>query len=131
MIEVVINYDPIQKTYKIYEPSTDSLMVSSNLTEALVTLNQFLLNSGLTDTDLLNSPDISYHLDSYTIRGIIEGNLKLVKRLNQAPSGFQLSGKKFSEDPSKPDGRRKTRGGGLGSATGFRNAYKKFGGSSF
>ena len=95
MIEVVINYDPTQKIFKIYEPSTDSLMVSSNLTEALVTLNQFLLDSGLTNTDLLNSPDISYHLDSYTIRGIIEGNLKLVKRLNQAPSGFQMSGKKF------------------------------------
>ena len=61
MIEVVINYDPTQKIFKIYEPSTDSLMVSSNLTEALVTLNQFLLDSGLTNTDLLNSPDISYH----------------------------------------------------------------------
>ena len=106
-------------------------MVSNNLTEALVTLNQFLLDSGLTNTDLLNSPDISYHLDSYTIRGIIEGNLKLVKRLNQAPSGFQMSGKKFNEDPSTSDKRKKTRSSGLGSATGFRNAYKKFGGSGF
>lgn len=129
MIEVAINYDPVQKIFKIYEPSTDSLMVSSNLTEALITLNQFLLDSGLTNTDLLNSPDISYHLDSYTIKGIIEGNLKLVKRLNQAPSGFQLSGKKFNEDSSAD--KRKSRRGSLGSASGFRSAYKKFGGSGF
>jgi hypothetical protein len=42
-----------------------------------------------------------------------------------------MSGKKFNEDPSNPDKKRKTRGSSLGSATGFRNAYKKFGGSGF
>ena len=46
MIEIVINYDESRKEYKIYEPSTDTLMVSSNLTEALTILNKFLLEIG-------------------------------------------------------------------------------------
>ena len=96
MIEIVINYDPQKQYFKIYEPSTDSLMVSANLAEALCILNKFLKDSGLSNEDILNSSNISYHIDSYTIRGIIEGNLKLIKRLNQAPSGFQTATQKHS-----------------------------------
>ena len=132
MVEVVINYDPDKHYFKIYEPTTDTLMASANLGEALIILNQFLQDSGLSKTDILKSPDISYHLDSHTMKEIIEGNLKLLQRLNQAPSGFQNSQQKFG---GKPDGgekkKEKKRGNALASATGFRSAYKKFGGNNF
>lgn len=133
MIEIVINFDPQKQYFKIYEPSSDSLMVSANLTEALCILNKFLLDSGMIKEDILKSPDISYHIDSYTMKGIIEGNLKLVKRLNQAPSGFQISSQRFNNTNSGQQGGEKRRksNSGLASATGFRSAYKKFGGNSF
>ena len=138
MVEVVIKFDKTKNNYAVYEPTTDSLMVASNLTEALVMLNNFLQTSGMSKVDLLDCPDISYHVDSATMRAIIEGNMKLIKRLNTAPSGFMLSGQKFgsgnnnnnsnqqSNTPSK--GKQKT-GGGFASATGFRSSYRKFGGS--
>ncbi len=122
MIEIVINYDPESKNYKIYEPSTDSLMVSRNLTEALIVLNSFIKDSGLSDKDLLDNPEISYHLDSTTMRGIVEGNLKLMKRLFQAPSSLQSNVGQEKE---------KKRRGQFSSATGFKKAYKKFGGTNF
>ena len=136
MIEVVIRYDPTRQAYAVYEPTTDSLMVAANLSEALLMLNKFLLESGMSSVDLLNCPDISYHIDSQTMLSIIEGNMKLLKRLNTAPSGFQISSQRFGgsglsskkeEDNKKPT--KKKSSGGFQGATGFRNAYKKFGGS--
>jgi hypothetical protein len=134
MIEIVINFDPQKQYFKIYEPSSDSLMVSANLTEALCILNKFLLDSGMIQEDILKSPNISYHIDSYTMKGIIEGNLKLVKRLNQAPSGFQVSSQRFngSGNGQQQGGEKKKKpSSGLASATGFRSAYRKFGGNNF
>ena len=133
MIEIVISFDPQKQYIKIYDPRSDSLMVSANLTEALCILNKFLLDSGMIKEDILKSPDISYHIDSYTMKGIIEGNLKYVKRLNQAPSGFQISSQRFNNSNSGQQGGEKRRksNSGLASATGFRSAYKKFGGNSF
>lgn len=134
MIEVVIKYDPTRQAYAVYEPSSDSLMVASNLSEALLMLNKFLLESGLSDVDILNCPDISYHIDSQTMLSIVEGNVKLLKRLNTAPSGFQISTQRFggsnignnNKEEKKPT--KKKSSSGFQGATGFRNAYKKFGG---
>lgn len=135
MIEVVIRYDPTRQAYAVYEPTTDSLMVAANLSEALLMLNKFLLDSGMSDVDILNCPDISYHIDSQTMLSIIEGNIKLLKRLNTAPSGFQISSQRFGgglssskKDEDKKQTKKKSSGGFQG-ATGFKNAYKKFGGS--
>lgn len=137
MIEIVINYDESRKEYKIYEPSTDTLMVSSNLTEALTILNKFLLDSGLSKVDILECPDISYHIDSPTMRSIVEGNIKLIKRLRTAPSGFAMSSQRFGgsstgQQQSQPSGQQKkqqkSKGGQLSGATGFLGSYKKFGG---
>ena len=52
MIEVVINYDKSRKEYKIYESSTETLMISGNLTEGLITLNDFLRNHYLIKEDI-------------------------------------------------------------------------------
>ena len=137
MIEIVINYDDSRKEYKIYEPSTDTLMVSSNLTEALTILNKFLLDSGLSKTDILECPDISYHIDSSTMRSIVEGNIKLIKRLRTAPSGFAMSSQRFGggggsgtqqQQATSQKKQQKKSGGQLSGATGFLGSYKKFGG---
>lgn len=142
MIEVVIRFDKAKEVFVVYEPTTDTLMASTNLTEALISLNKFLLDTGMSQVDILHCPDISYHIDSATMNSIIEGNMQLLKRLNQAPSGFMLSNRKFGQsmqgpmnskkdqtfDPTKSG--KKKKGGGSGSfsgATGFKGAFKKFG----
>lgn len=138
MIEVVIRYDDQKNCYAVYEPSTDSLMVASNLSEALVLLSNFLLDSGLSKVDLLGCDDIFYHIDNKTMKAIIEGNLSLLKRLNNAPSGFMISNQRFgksstnnqgnSSKDNKPDKNyNKRKSSGFAGATGFKNAFKKFG----
>lgn len=138
MIEIVIKFDKAKGVFVVYEPATDTLMASTNLTEALVSLNKFLLDTGMSQVDLLHCPNISYHIDSETMNSIIEGNMQLLKRLNQAPSGFMISNRKFGQsmqgptsakkdDPTKT---KKTKNGGSGTfagATGFKGAFKKFG----
>ena len=146
MIEVVIKYDESKKEYLVYEPTTNSLMASTNLTESLVLLNKFLLDSGMSQVDLLQCPDISYHIDSYTMRAIVEGNIQLMKRLNTAPSGFMISNQRFGQNgiaggqkpkpqqtssDSKQKSKGKQRGLGFAGASGFKSAFKKFGGKKF
>ena len=96
MIEIVIKHDPTRHEYKIYEPTTDTLMASSNLTEALCMLNKFIESSGLSNVgNILDCPDISYHIDSATMKAMIESNISLLNRLRTAPSGFAASSQKF------------------------------------
>ena len=71
-------------------------MASSNLTEALYLLNKFIESSGLSNIpNILECPNISYHLDSATMKAMIESNIALIKRLQTAPSGFTQSNRKF------------------------------------
>ena len=97
MLNIVIKFDKEKGMYNIYEESTNTLMVSCNLVEALCNLNEFLLSSGLIQGDFIHSDNIQYHLDSNTMKSIIEGNLALVKRLNNAPSGFMISEQRFGQ----------------------------------
>lgn len=145
MIEVVINYDTEKQFYKIYEPSTDTILISSNISEALINLSKFLLDQKLTEKDILNSDNITYHLDSHTMRAMIESNVKLIKRLNSAPSGFTISTQRFggSSVQKKPIGKQKDfsknsnitsdkssfkkNAGKFSGASGFKMAGKKFG----
>ena len=59
MIEILINYVQDKKCFGVYEPSSDTIMYSSNLGEALVNLSKFLKDSGMISTDMLGSNDIS------------------------------------------------------------------------
>lgn len=136
MIEIVIKYDPIKQMYLIYEQSTDTLMASANLSEAICILNKFLVDSGMITEDLLHSHKVSYHLDSQTMISIIEGNLNLIKQLQSGPGSFVRSSQKFGasqpsgKDTTKPNSDSSKKGkskGGFQSATGFNGAYKKFG----
>lgn len=95
MIEVVINYDPGSNTYKVYESSSDTLLVTASLGESFIKLSEFLLKGGMIKSDILNTNDIVYHLDSYTFQAIIQSNVDLLKRLNTAPSGFMNSSQRF------------------------------------
>jgi hypothetical protein len=147
MIEVVINYDKEKNIYKIYEPTTDTIIASSNVSEALVNLSKFLLDSKLIEKDILNSDDITYHIDSYTMREIVENNVALMKRLNTAPSGFTISTQRFggsSVRPKKKDFNNNKKSYDKGSSSSFSKKYnrfsscdkfnsarKKFGGSKF
>lgn len=145
MVQIVINYDPETTSYKIWEPTTQNLILTQDLTEALVTLSMFLQSKGLITGDILGTEEISYHLDSHTMKSIIESNVKLLKRLQNAPTGFQKSsqrfgvsnissssGKSFKENKGKWNGgESKRKFGGKGKsqfegASGFRNSNKKF-----
>lgn len=141
MIEIVIKYDPSRSEYKIYEPTTDTLMASSNLTEALCMLNNFINSSGLSSvSNILDCPDISYHIDSATMKAMIESNLSLLNRLRTAPSGFAMSSQKFggttqfqqkmtqqkAVQSSNSSQKKNTMSSGFSSANGFRKSYKKF-----
>lgn len=96
-MDIVINYDSQTKEYKIYEPTTNSMIISMNLTEGLVNLNLFLKSSGLIleESDILLSKDIEYHLDSETFIAMIQSNVDLLKRLQSGPSEFKKSAGKF------------------------------------
>lgn len=126
MIEVLINYLPDKECYGVYEPSTDTLMVASNLSEALVSLSTFLKDSGMIDKDILSSNDISYHLDSHSMKGIVESNVNLLKRLSNAPSGFMISSQRFGSSLTSTQNKKDNCGT---TESGFGN--NKFGNKSF
>lgn len=141
MIQIVINYSPAEQSYKIYEPTTQNLILSTVLSEGLVLLSKFLQEQGMIEGDILTTTEeISYHLDSASLGAMIKSNVDLLKRLKSAPSGFQTASQRFGgslsgsakKDPGegnyKADGKKKYRGsGGFSGATGFQSAYKKFG----
>ena len=140
MVEVVINYDQSSQSFKVYEPTTDTILVSSSLAEALANLSLFLSQSGLIQGDILNYPDISYHIDSFTLQAMVESNINLLKRLNTAPSGFMISSQRFGtslnqsgnskrdsgfkESSSKKFGHKSS---GFSGKNGFKSSNKKFG----
>jgi len=151
MIEIVINYDSNRKEFKLYEPTTDTLLITANLGELFIQLNDFLKSQGMITDDILGTLDITYHIDSPTFLALIENNITLLKRLNTAPTAFMSSAQKFGL-PTTPqpqpqqnqqfqgkgnnnyyDGKKKgykrERGStGFFSNSSFRGSYKKFGG---
>ena len=135
MIEVVIRYNELRQEFIIYEPTTDTMMVGSNLTECLGNLSTLLMEmSGL---NLLDNPGVSYHIDSYTMKSMITSNVDLLKQLKSGPSGFTKSQQKFGGGSSSTTtndcnkSKKKKYNSGFQGAKGFSNAYKKFGGKGF
>lgn len=143
MIEIVINYDKDNETFKVYEPTSDTLLITTNLSESFIKLSEFLRNSGMISTDILSSSDISYHLDSGTFIAMVESNVALLKRLASAPSVFTTSAQKFGtsfssgQNNSSGFGKNNINGGkkksttysnGTFSKSTFKSSSKKFGG---
>lgn len=139
MIEVVINYDENNKVFKVYEPTTDTLLITASITESFVKLSEFLQSKGMIPMDILNSKEVSYHIDSPTFIAMVESNVNLLKRLNSAPSGFTISSQKFGVSNYKPSvssqlAAKKNAGQGfsnsLGKNTSRKSRGKKFGSSA-
>lgn len=97
MIDVVINYDNAKKEYRLYEPTTDTIIITSNLSETFIKLSELLVSTGMIpDGDILNTNLVTYHLDSGTLISMVESNVNLLKRLTQqAPSIFTSAARKF------------------------------------
>ena len=135
MIDVVIGYDKGEQVYKVYEPSTDTLLITTNLGESFIKLSEFLKSRGMIPGDLLGDESIRYHIDSATLLAMVESNANLLKRLNQAPSGFMISGQRFGQSTTSSQnksggGQKKQKFGGSGgtfSRSKFNESYKKFG----
>lgn len=140
MINIVINYDTSEDMFKVYEESSDTLIITKNLTEALVNLSSFLSTSGMISGDILSSSDIIYHIDSQTMKNMIESNVSLMKRLNSAPSGFLISSQRFGGNTNVNLSRSKSgtssdfnkgkfgkRSLGFSGKSSFKSSEKKFG----
>ena len=136
MIDVVIGYNREDQVYKVYEPSTDTLLVTTSLGESFIKLSEFLKSRGMIPGDLLGDDNIRYHIDSATLLAMIESNANLLKRLNQAPSGFMISGQRFGQSTTSSSqsgnrgGQKKQKFGGSGgtfSKSKFNESYRKFG----
>lgn len=138
-MDIVINYDTSTKEYKLYEPGTDTLIISMNLTEGLVNLNEFLISVGLVNGDILGSPDISYHLDGETFIAMIKSNVELLKKIQSGPSEFKKSAGKFGLSQASsgyvPKAKRYdsgfSSGGNKKSTSEFSRGSKNFSSGSF
>lgn len=147
MIEIVINYDKNRKLFIVYEPTTETLFLTASLGESFLKLSQFLKEKGMIESDILQTDNISYHIDSASFIAMVESNANLLKRLSQAPSGFTISSQRFGVSPSSGNNSSGTNiqkgssTGGFGTSTkkkstgtfsksGFKNSNKKFGGNN-
>ncbi len=135
MIDVVVNFDPARGEFKLYEPTTDTLLITTSLGETFAKLDEFLRERGLLATNILSTADVNYHIDSATFIAMVKSNADLLKRLNNAPSGFMISSNRFGITPGQnlKDSFQKDQGGrgkkktAMFSKSSFRNSGKKFG----
>ena len=100
MIEIVVKYDKDRKLFIVYEPTTETLFLTASLGESFLKLSQFLKEQGMIESDILQTDNISYHIDSASFIAMVESNANLLKRLSQAPSGFTISSQRFGVSPS-------------------------------
>lgn len=105
MVDVVINYDNDADSFKVYEPKTDTIIVTKNLTEALLNLSKLLESLGINIFgEEKKDGDVTYHLDSKTLKTMIESNVNLLKKIsasNTPLSGFTISERKFGTNKTK------------------------------
>ena len=101
MIDVVVNFDPARGEFKLYEPTTDTLLITTSLGETFAKLDEFLKSRGLIASSILSTADVNYHIDSATFIAMVKSNADLLKRLNNAPSGFMISSNRFGITPGQ------------------------------
>lgn len=135
MIDVVISFDQSKGEFKLYEPKTDTLLITTSLGETFAKLDGFLKEHGLIATNILSTADVNYHIDSPTFIAMVKSNADLLKRLNTAPSGFMISSNRFGIGQTnqqislsqKDSGYKKKRRSATFSKSSFINSSKKFG----
>lgn len=116
MIDVVINYDITKNEFRLYEPTTDTLLITTSLGETFGKLDEFLRSRGLIASTILSTADINYHIDSATFIAMVKSNADLLKRLNNAPSGFMISSNRFGITPGQSS---------FNNTSSFQDQYKK------
>jgi len=134
MVEVVINFDQDNNVYKAYEPTTDTIFVTTSLGDTFNKLEEHLKQSGLIAGSLLSDLNITYHLDSPTFIAMVKSNASLLKRLNSAPTSFMMSSQRLginnnkekSWDKEKDYNGKKRRKSGTFSKSNLTKSYKKF-----
>lgn len=95
MIDVVINYDLDLEIFKLYYKDLDVVFTSEEMFKVLVLFNSFISEHYGENFNILNSTEINYILDSYSMKQMILSNVKLIKRLSKMPSAFQQSNERF------------------------------------
>lgn len=95
MITVVINYDSDLEVFKLYYKDLDVVFTSEEMFKVLVLFNSFISEHYGENFNILNSTEINYILDSYSMKQMILSNVKLIKRLSKMPSAFQQSNERF------------------------------------
>lgn len=101
MTEIVVKYDKSSNEYRIYENTSQTLIMSRTLGEGFSNLNLFLIQSGQIQKSLIEDEDVIYHFDGHTFKEIIKSNMALLKRVSDIPSEFKNSANKFGM-PSVP-----------------------------
>ena len=139
MIDVVIGFDKEKGEFNLYEPKTDTLLITTSLGELFIKFDEFLkLNGLIQGADILNTAEINYHIDSATFISMVSSNATLLKRLNSAPSGFMISSQKFGiqnnnlqnnnqRGDSKDYKKKYNKSTGTFSKSSFNHSNKKFG----
>lgn len=124
-MDIVINYDSEKRVYKIYEGTTETLLISQDLGEGMFNLNQFLVQEGYipSGSDILKEQNLTYHFDSTTLNALIQNNLSLLARIRQGPSEFKISSEKFGSSAGAANGYKKK--------SDFSRGSKNFGKSTF
>ena len=139
MIEIVVNFDKDSKNFQIYESSTKTLLLSDTLGDGFKNLSEFLRQSNLIKTNIIEEPGILYHIDSYTFSEIIKSNQSLIARVKEIPSEFKNSAQRFGTTLGKGSSKSKTPDFSRGSdnfkkgkmsgfkKSGFGKSFRKFG----
>ena len=128
MIDVVISFNKEKNLYVAYEKTTDTLLMTSSLGDTFNKLEEHLKNFGIIAGNLLSEQDIMYHIDSTTFVSLVKSNADLLKRLNNAPSGFLISSQRLGINSSSNDNKsKKRRREGTFSKSNLTNSTKKLG----
>lgn len=121
-MDIVVEYE--NKEYKFYEPGTDTLLVSQNLSEGFSNFSKYLKSVGAIKGSILEESNIRYHLDSKTFMKIVESNVNLLKRLQTGQSEFKTSQDKFGGSFEKSSLGQKAQGA-FGKSAEFGDSFRK------
>lgn len=129
MIDVVISFNKEKNLYVAYEKTTDTLLMTTSLGDTFNKLEEHLKNFGIIAGNLLSEQDIMYHIDSTTFVSLVKSNADLLKRLNNAPSGFLISSQRLGINSSNNDKSKskKRKREGTFSKSNLTNSIKKLG----
>jgi hypothetical protein len=127
MVDIVINFNQEKNLYVAYEGTTDTILMTASLGDTFNKLEEHLKNYGLIAGNLLSEQNITYHIDSPTFIAMVKSNATLLKRLNNAPSGFMISSQRLGINNNNTNNNKKKKREGTFSKSNLTNSTKKLG----